>query len=225
MAIAGDVHVQVARDETITAKLIEADGEIELSGRDALLRPRGQYKPELMVMLLNQGPIQRSIISLDRRTNTSIFGFQARAIKDMTIALPDPQTQEMMWKAHLASGNYLQQQAENYRKVGDTMDKMAEALAIEILRGKLTPKQAVQWLGQTIMPRVSASDKPKQGEVATHTKEDIIAGKGDGGRLYVLADDHYETVERLEAQLAALRENIDRPGQDVAQAPRKKPSP
>lgn len=223
---AGDVVVEVSgKDDQIKATLIESDGDIKLTTRGALLRPRGNFKPELMVLMLNQQWVNRSIISLDRRINTSLMGFQARSMREMEIGVPDPQTQEMMWTAYLTSARYLREQSGNFQKLGETMEKMSDAISLEILRGKLDPKQALLWVGKTMHPWQPAG---AMAPAPTYTRDQVAGEEGGDEETFIRASDHRAVVAALEEEIEGLRRNQpanNAPAEDQVVQRRKPPSP
>ena len=194
----GDILVRQEQGR-LTATVVD-QASTETSRQVARMRRKGELLPELMALMINHPDIQHSM----RHTaqfGRSTFGFNAASLREMLIAVPDPQTQEMMVKAIQQSHGYLSQHTEHLRKQSDILERMANSILHQVLIGKADRKQALTWVSQALMPWLQMKNGVQEG-VQTHSATEV-ASAGDDVR-FVRLEDHEAEVAKWQARVREL---------------------
>lgn len=194
----GDVVLDI-RGGTLSARVATEQEEVS-PGSGGLLRSKGLMDPELMAIFLSHTTVVKDLIREGQHTGSVVGSLRLRDLRDMQIAVPDPQTQVMLIKAHADSSVWLRAHVENMHKKTHILEQMADAITGEILQGKADRKQALMWVAQTMDPLKERFKRDK--EVDYLTPEQIQQGPKD--QRYVSEDQHQARINALTAQISEL---------------------
>lgn len=194
----GDIQV-VAKQGQMTATVVD-EASVQTHSGTVRMRGNGTLLPQLMAQMINHPDVQQSMWRFAEAHGSVVFRMNISFLRDIEIAVPDPQTQAMMTRAIEQSHQFLIEHTSLLRRQADTLDKMANAILHQVLIGQADRKQALTWVGQALAPLGRLGDI-KDGVGVFSSQE---AGQAGEGASFVRLEDHQHEVARLTARVKEL---------------------